>query len=124
MNLYKKNFFKIIFLILICSSFFIGYFLRENAAGGGFEFFEMEWITIQSFRNDFLYTVNNYGRFRDYTLPFPYMFSALLNPFSNDIENFQLSNTIISFIIFIILSVISKSVLARTIFFFGKIIDI
>lgn len=108
MSLNKEILFKITFIALICSSFFIGYFLRENASGGGLEFFAMEWITIQSLRNDFLYTINNYGRFNDYTMPFPYIFSAFLNPFSNDIENFQLSNTIISFSIFIILSVAIK----------------
>ena len=55
MNLNKETFFKITFLILICSSFFIVYFLRENEAGGGLEFFEMEWVTIQSLRKDFLF---------------------------------------------------------------------
>ena len=108
MNLNKEILSKIIFLTLVCSSFFIGYFLRENAAGGGLEFFSMEWVTIQSLRNDFLYTIDNYGKFNDYTMPFPYILSAFLNPFSNNIENFQLSNTIISFSIFIILSTAIK----------------
>ena len=108
MILNKKVLLKFFFICLISVSFFLGYLLRENAAGGGLEFFDMEWVTIQSLRNDFFYTINNYGRFRDYTMPFPYILCAFLNPFSNDVENFQLSNTIISFSIFIILSVAIK----------------
>ena len=38
MNFNKENFFKIAIIFLISASFFLGYFLRENAAGGGLEF--------------------------------------------------------------------------------------
>ena len=90
---------KLIVICLIFVSFFLGYFLRENAVGGGNEFYDMEWSIIQSFKKDFLFTINYYGLMRDYTMPFMYIMQAYLNPFSNHVTNFQLSNTIISFII-------------------------
>ena len=108
MNLDKKFFFKVLTITLISISFFLGYFLRENAVGGGPEFYSMEWPIIQSLKNDFLFTINNYGLMNDYTMPFAHMMNAYLNPFSNDITNFQLSNTIISFLIFLVFAIVLK----------------
>ena len=48
MNLNKNYFFKILIICLVSVSFFLGYFLRENAVGGGQEFYVMEWPIIQS----------------------------------------------------------------------------
>ena len=102
MILTKSSVFKIIFLFLIIISYFLGYIYRENAVGGGPEFYELSWPIIQSFKTDFLYTLENYGTFRDYTIPFSHILNSYLNPFSNNIENFQLSTTIISFVIFLV----------------------
>jgi len=103
-------FFKILVICLISVSFFLGYFLRENAAGGGLEFYELSWPIIQSFKEDFLFSIKNYGSFRDYTIPFSHILNAYINPFSNDIENFQLSITIISFAIFLIFALVFKNI--------------
>ena len=102
MILSKSSIFKIIFLFLIIISYFLGYIYRENAVGGGLEFYELSWPIIQSFKTDFLYTLENYGKFRDYTIPFSHILNSYLNPFSNELESFQLSVTVISFIIFLI----------------------
>ena len=99
---------KLIVICLIFVSFFLGYFLRENAVGGGTEFYDMEWPIIQSLKKDFLFTIKNYGLMRDFTMPFPYIMHAYLNPFSNHVTNFQLSNTIISFIIVLIFAIVLK----------------
>ena len=96
-------FFKVLVICLISISFFLGYFFGENSAGGGAEFYVMEWPIIQSFKKDFLYTINNYVLFNDATIPFSHIINAYLNPFSNDISNFQFSVTIISFIIYYII---------------------
>ena len=96
MILNKEVLLKLFVIFLISVSFFLGYFLRENAAGGGPEFYELSWPIIQSFKEDFLFSIKNYGSFRDYTIPFSHILNAYINPFSNDIENFQLSITIIS----------------------------
>ena len=108
MILNKNIFIKITAIGLISISFFLGYFLRENSAGGGPEFYELSWPIIQSFREDFLFTLKNYGSFRDYNLPFSHIVNAYINPFSNNVENFQLSITIISFGIFLIFSAVLK----------------
>lgn len=111
----KKNvMYKIIFIFLITFSFFLGYFLRENSAGGGTEFYELSWPIIQSFRKDFLYTLENYGIFRDYTIPFSHILNAYINPFSSEIETFQLSTTIISFIIFLIFGLILRNLFRQS----------
>jgi hypothetical protein len=106
----KKVFFKFFIISLILLSFFLGYFLRENAVGGGTEFFELSWPITQSFREDFFFTIHNYGTFRDYTIPFSHILNAYLNPFSNNIETFQASTTVISFITFLIFSLVFKKI--------------
>jgi len=107
----RHFFFKVLVICSISISFFLGYFFRENAVGGGPEFYELSWPIIQSFKEDFLFSIKNYGSFRDYTIPFSHILNAYINPFSNDIENFQLSITIISFAIFLIFALVLKNIL-------------
>ena len=107
MLLNKNIFFKTSIICLIFISFFLGYFLRENAVGGGKEFYLISWPIIQSFREDFLFTIQNYttldiGGSVDFQIPFSHMINAYLNPFSDNIVHFQLSTTIVSFTIFFI----------------------
>ena len=106
MNLNKEVLLKFIIVFLISVSFFLGYFLRENAAGGGLEFYNLSWPIIQSFKSDFLFTINNYGSFGDGTIPFSHIINAYLNPFSDVDAHFQLSITVISFVIFFIFALI------------------
>ena len=113
MLLNKNIFFKALIICLVFVSFFLGYFLRENAVGGGKEFYLISWPIIQSFREDFLFTIQNYttldlGGHEDYQLPFSHMINAYLNPFSDNIVHFQLSTTIISFTIFFIFAFVLK----------------
>ena len=114
MILNKEVLFKYVVICLIFISFFLGYFLRENAVGGGPEFYNLTWPITQSFKKDFLFTIKNYGSFRDYTIPFSHILNAYINPFSNDIENFQLSITIISFAIFLIFALVFKKTFKHT----------
>ena len=103
-------FFKILVICLIFISFFLGYFLRENSAGGGLEFYQLSWPIIQSLKSDFLFTINNYGSFGDGTIPFSHIINAYLNPFSDVDTHFQLSITVISFVIFFIFALILKKI--------------
>ena len=114
MKLNKIFFFKSIVISLIIVSFFVGYFFRENSVGGGLEFYKLSWPIIQSFREDFFFTIENYSSFGDGTIPFSHIINAYLNPFSNNDSNFQLSITVISFIIFLILSLVMKKVFFKT----------
>ena len=52
----RHFFFKVLVICSISISFFLGYFFRENAVGGGPEFYELSWPIIQSFKKDFLFT--------------------------------------------------------------------
>ena len=113
MTLNKEVLFKYAVICLIFISFFLGYFLRENAVGGGPEFYNLTWPITQSFKKDFLFTIKNYASFGDGTIPFSHIINAYLNPFSDVIENFQLSTTIISFVIFIIFALILKKTFMR-----------
>ena len=63
MILNKEVLFKFVIICLISASFFLGYLLRVNEAGGGLEFYELSWPIIQSFKKDFLLTIKNYGYF-------------------------------------------------------------
>ena len=112
-NLNKESYVKYFILLLIFVSFFLGYFLRENAVGGGIEFYELSWPITQSFKEDFWFTINNYGKFRDFTIPFSHILNAYLNPFSNEIETFQMSTTIISFFTFLIFALVFKKIYSK-----------
>ena len=110
MNINKEIFFKITIIFLISASFFLGYFLRENSVGGGLEFYKVSWPIIQSFKKDFLFTIYNYATrpLFDGTMPFSHIINAYLNPFSDVDTHFQLSITIISFVIFVIFALVLK----------------
>ena len=95
----KLNFFKILIFFLILTSYFLGFFLRENAAGGGEEFYQLSWPIIQNFKENFLVTLRDYGNFGDFTIPFLHIVNAYINPFTNNAYEFQLFNTIASFFI-------------------------
>ena len=57
MILSKAKVFKIILSFLITISFFLGYFLKENAAGGGPEFYDLSWPIIQGFKTEWFYAL-------------------------------------------------------------------
>ena len=110
MVLNKEVLLKLFVIFLISVSFYLGYFLRENAAGGGSEFYELSWPIIQSLKKDFLFTIKNYSSFGDGTIPFSHIINAYLNPFSDVDTHFQLSITVISFVIFLIFALILKKI--------------
>ena len=110
MILNGKFFLKTFFVSLVILSFFLGYFFRENSVGGGLEFYKLSWPIIQSFKNDFLFTIKNYATFGDGTIPFSHIINAYLNPFNTVETNFQLSITIISFFIFLVFAIILKKI--------------
>ena len=110
MSITKNDINKIIVFFVILISYIAGYILRENAVGGGVEFYELDWPITQSFKRDFLFTIQSYGSFGDGTIPFSHIINAYLNPFSNNVETFQLSVVAISFIIFLVFALILKKI--------------
>ena len=92
-----KEIFKILFISLIVISYIAGFFLRENIAGGAeSDFIKFTWPVIQSLKNDFSYTILNYGSFGEGSFPLFHIFNAYLNPFNFDEKYFQASITMIS----------------------------
>ena len=125
MQINKDIFFKSTTIFLISVSFFLGYFFRENATGGGLEFYKLSWPIIQSFREDFLFTIYNYATppLKDGTIPFSHIINAYLNPFSDNTANFQLSVTVISFLIFVIFAIILKKIFSNISFLDSSLIS-
>ena len=105
----KINYFKIFIFIIILFSYFIGFFLRENAAGGGEEFYQLSWPIIQNFKENFIITLRNYGSFADYTIPFLHILNAYINPFTDNVYEFQLFNTVASLFIFFIFFLVLRN---------------
>ena len=105
----KTDYYKIFIFLIILFSYFIGFFLRENAAGGGEEFYELSWPIIQSFKENFIITLRNYGSFADYTIPFLHILNAYVNPFTDNVYHFQLFNTVVSLFIFFIFFLVLRN---------------
>lgn len=100
---------KYIYLLLIFSLYFIGFFLRENIAGGAEnDFSNFTWPVILSFKSNFYLTLKNYSKFSEGTLPLFHIINAYLNPFTISQFLFQGSIMFISLL---------------NIFFFSKILE-
>lgn len=96
-----KNFFFLFFTI----SYILGFFLRENIAGGAeADFLNFTWPVILSFKQDFYFTIKNYGSFGEGSLPLFHIINAYFNPFSFDQFFFQFSVSLISILNVIIFS--------------------
>tara|TARA_A100001015_G_scaffold297870_1_gene379886 strand:+ start:6138 stop:7400 length:1263 start_codon:yes stop_codon:yes gene_type:complete len=88
-----KNF----FLLFFSTSYVFGFLLRENIAGGAEDdFLNFTWPVIISFKQDFLYTIENYGSFGEGSFPLFHIINAYLNPFSFNQIYFQASIAVIS----------------------------
>ena len=99
MKISKKfsNDLKIFFLFLIFLSYFIGFFLRENIAGGAEnDFLDFTWPAILAFKDSFYSTLLNYGKFGEGSLPLFHIINAYLNPFTQNQYLFQTSITLLS----------------------------
>lgn len=90
---------KYFFLALFLLSYIVGFFFRENIAGGAeADFLNFTWSLISAFKNDFFHTIKNYGSFGEGNLPLFHILNAYLNPLTFNEFYFQGSITIISVI--------------------------
>lgn len=100
---------KYCYLSIAILFYFYGFFQRENIAGGAEQdFLKFTWPLIISFKDNFFYTLKNYGSFGEGSFPLFHILNAYLNPFTFDKFYFQGSITIISFLNFIILAQVIK----------------
>jgi hypothetical protein len=82
----NKKIFSIIFLLLTILSFFFGFFLRENSAGGGFTDSIWEWNNYLLLKKDFsLFLTKDYYAGR---IPLYHFLNIKLNPFINNNKDF------------------------------------
>ena len=115
MKLDKIYFINLFFLFSIITSFFIGFIFKEYAPGGAAgDFNFITWPLLEAFKNDFILTIKNYGKFNDGSYPFFYLFNAYINPFSSSKSQYLLSNTFISFITFIFFAILIKKNSTKT----------
>ena len=109
-----NSLFKLFLILFVITTYFVGFFFRENAVGGGeADFISHTWPAIQSFKQDFFYTIKNYGIFHEGAYPLFHILNAYLNPFSNNVIAFQFSITIVSFFLFVFFSLILKKVYSK-----------
>ena len=96
MKLDRIYFINLFFLFSIITSFFIGFIFKEYAPGGAAgDFNFITWPLLEAFKNDFILTIKNYGKFNDGSYPLFYLFNAYINPFSSSKSQYLLSNTFI-----------------------------
>jgi hypothetical protein len=105
-----KNKKYLIFLILLSIvSFIIGFFLRENSAGGGNLDFNNTWSNLKIFlQNDFISAIKNtktfeLGTFISSRIPTSYILNKFFNPFTYSTTAFLFSIFILNFFAPIIL---------------------
>jgi hypothetical protein len=101
MNFYKKNFSKnkisITIFFLIILSYFLGFFLRENSAGGGPQDLEHEWKNYNLLKENFLNFLNyNYEASR---FPLFHYLNIFINPHVLNKEDFILYLFLYSFLV-------------------------
>lgn len=99
MNLLNKlKNIKIGILFLVIISFFVGFIFRDFAPGVGAagDFEAITWPLLQSFKNNFYFSITNYGKFGEGSYPLFYIINAYLNPFSSNKIHFILSVTFFS----------------------------
>ncbi len=88
---------KYIYLFSLLQLYLIGFFLRENIAGGAEkDFITFTWPLIVSFKENFLITLKNYYSFGEGSTPLFHILNAYLNPFTFSQFAFQGSITLLS----------------------------
>ena len=95
----KKNLdsIKYIFLFFLLQFYIVGFFLRENVAGGAEkDFLNYTWPLIEAFKDQFYITLKDFRSFGEGSLPLFHILNAFLNPFTFSQISFQGSITFIS----------------------------
>ena len=88
---------KYLIIFSFIQFYLIGFFLRENIAGGAEQdFVNFTWPAILSFKNNFLSTLINYSSIGEGSPPLFHILNAYLNPFTFSQIAFQGSITLIS----------------------------
>ena len=99
----KRNykFLSFILIFLASSSFFLGFYLDENSAGGGSYLgdWDRAWPNVQIFLNHDISTAINHEVFETNRSPLLYILHGLLNPFAGTEIGYRRSVFIISLLV-------------------------
>ncbi len=86
----KDNRYINIFLLIIISSYILGFYLNEDSAGGGkIDYVDHEWGTIQLFIKNNLSTALGSSLYESSRTPLFYIINKYI-PFNKDIENLRI----------------------------------
>lgn len=106
----KYEYLQIIIFLLSILVFYLNYHFRDYLASGSqIDFKSFFYKNIQYFKTNFSDSIINYGKLGDANWPLSYIFHAYLNPFSNNIDLYLLSSSLIGFSTFIVLIRILKN---------------
>ena len=99
----KSNykFLSFILIFLASSSFFLGFYLDENSAGGGSYLgdWDRAWPNIQIFLNHDISTAINHEVFETNRSPLLYILHGLFNPFAGTEIGYRRSVFVISLLV-------------------------
>ena len=103
----KENYTYLFFLFIILSilSFFFGFSIDENSAGGGKGDFGNTWRNLQTFKNNSLLdalkitSLGDSSTFQSSRLPGVYIFHKFFNPFTENTLQFRLSVFLFSLLV-------------------------
>tara|TARA_B100000886_G_scaffold335833_1_gene293611 strand:- start:2393 stop:3703 length:1311 start_codon:yes stop_codon:yes gene_type:complete len=103
----RENYNYLFFLLITLSilSFFFGFSIDENSAGGGKGDFGNTWKNLQTFKNNSLLdalkitSLGDSSTFQSSRLPGVYIFHKFLNPFTENTLQFRLSVFIFSLLV-------------------------
>ena len=99
------NFILLSLSILTIFSYFFGYYIDENSAGGGKGDFGTTWKNLQAFENLSLFEAikltasQDSNEFQSSRIPGVYIFHKLFNPFTSNPNEFRLSVFLFSILI-------------------------
>ena len=106
----KKIYIKLILFFTILFFYFLGFYVREISNGAAHTDLQLHiWIIISDFKSNFLYSFKNYIEYKEGTMPFFHIFQSFVNPFTNNVAEYTLSNTIFNLLIPLIVYFILKN---------------
>ena len=105
MNTKNSNHLTVSIILFSIAVFILNFYFKESLLGGSRgDFIAFVFNNIQSVKSNFIFSIKNYGLLNDANWPLFYIIHAFGNPFSDNVDTYLLSTSIIGFLTFVILS--------------------
>ena len=119
----KKIYIKLILFFTILFFYFFGFYVKEISNGAAHTDLQLHiWIIISDFKSNFLYSFTNYIEYKEGTMPFFHIFQSFVNPFTDNVAEYTLSNTIFNLLIPLIVYFILKNKIETNLAFYISLI--